>query len=84
MATLFPLDVPVCAWRNAALATVAGAGVFATPCLLQEIPKARGGLQLYRRLHDLFRMASARTMAMLVVAAAAAVVVSTRLVLVLL
>jgi hypothetical protein len=84
MTSLFPLDVSVSARRNAAFATMARARVFAAARLLQQIPKARGWLQLYRRLHDLFGMAAARAVAVLVVAAAAAVVVSMRLVLVVL
>jgi hypothetical protein len=84
IATLFSLDVSVCARGNAAFATVTRARVFAAACLLQEIAEARGGLQLYCRLHDILRVASARGMAMLVVAAAAVMVVPMRLVLVVL
>jgi hypothetical protein len=79
-----PIGVPVCAWRKAAFATVTGARVFAASCLLQQIPEARWGLQLYRGLHHLFRMASAGAMAMFVVVTAAVVATSVRLVLVVL
>jgi hypothetical protein len=84
IASLFALAVSVYARRDATFAAVARARVFAAARLLQQVPKARGGLQLYRRLHDLFGMAPAGAVAVLVVAAAAAVVVSMRLVLVVL
>lgn len=58
--------------------------VFAATCLLQKIAEAGRWLQLYRRLHHLFCMTSARAVAVLLVVTAAVVSVPMRLVLVLL